>query len=58
MMLKKVGEEGEKFDPNIHEALSVDEKSDADTDIVTKVLQSGYKRNKELIRPAKVILSK
>ena len=56
--IEKVGEAGQAFDPNIHEAISVDEESDADTDTVTAVLQSGYKREEELIRPAKVILSK
>jgi len=55
--VEKIGEKGEMFDPNKHEAVSTAE-SDETQEIIIEVLQSGYKRGEHLIRPAKVILSK
>jgi molecular chaperone GrpE len=48
---------GEKFDPNLHHAVSVME-SDIDPEIVIEVLQKGYILNDKVIRPAMVIVSK
>lgn len=48
----EVGEAGEKFDPNIHEALA----NNGAGDTVKKVLQKGYKTGDRIIRPAKVIV--
>ncbi len=47
---------GEMFDPNRHEALGTED-SDAESETVTKVIQRGYERNGDIIRPAKVMLS-
>lgn len=55
--VERVGEPGEAFDPNKHEAVSSQESSEHDPDTILKVMQSGYIRNNELIRPAKVIIS-
>ena len=56
--VEKFGAPGDNFDPNIHEAVSVDEVTKAEPDKVISVLQAGYIKNGELLRPAKVILSK
>ncbi len=48
--------EGDTFDPNIHEALSVGEgeSEDGRTEVVTKVLQNGYKIGDRVVRAVKV----
>ena len=52
-----VGEPGETFDPQVHEALSNQTVTDeAKHDTVVAVLQKGYRREGILIRPAKVII--
>lgn len=48
---------GEKFDPNLHHAVSVME-SDIDPETVIEVLQKGYILKDKVIRPAMVIVSK
>ncbi len=46
----------EEFDPHQHEAMSTVD-SDLGSEKVVEVLQFGYQRNNEVIRPAKVIIS-
>ena len=48
---------GQKFDPNLHQAISkiVDETKDENT--VTTVVQSGYELNGRVVKPALVIVS-
>ena len=48
---------GEKFDPEIHEAVSVQQVAGATNDHVITVVQKGYTLNGRLLRPAKVIVS-
>ena len=52
--VEEVGEVGETFDPNIHEAVSTEEGEGDEK--VTQVLQKGYRMGDQLIRPAKVIV--
>ncbi len=53
--LTKFGEVGEKFDPNLHEALGQDPTDDASKDdTVTAVLEPGWKSREAVVRPAKV----
>lgn len=49
---------GESFDPTMHEAMSTVDSDTHESDTVIEVLQKGYKRNGEIIRPAKVIIAK
>lgn len=52
------GEVGEAFDPNQHEALGMDPTDDkSKDDIITVVLEKGYKISEAVIRPAKVRVS-
>ncbi len=52
------GAEGDTFDPNIHECMSVTVTDDKNKDeTIVQVLQQGYKLHTELIRPAKVIVA-
>lgn len=45
---------GEPFDPNFHEAVGMDETTDAESGTVTTVLQRGYKLGDRVLRPAMV----
>jgi len=49
---------GDKFDPNIHEALSVKEDKDKEGEEILEVIQKGYKIQDRVIRPALVIVNK
>lgn len=53
--LEAIGTVGERFNPELHEALGQDEvqSSDAD-DTVTAVLEKGYRLGDQILRPAKV----
>jgi len=56
--VEKIKTEGEKFDPNIHEAvLMVETEEVTDGDIVEEV-RAGYMLNKRLLRPAQVKVAK
>ena len=50
--------EGEPFDPELHEALSVAVSTTAEPDTVINVVQRGYQLNGRLLRPARVIVAK
>ena len=49
---------GERFDPNIHEALGVEENGEVDENTVVKELLKGYKLHDRVLRPAMVVVSK
>ena len=50
--------EGEPFDPNLHEALSMVDNPDVEPNTVVLVVQRGYQLNGRLVRPAMVMVSK
>ena len=52
--LIKYGQEGDAFDPQIHEALLHDTSADVTTSTATKILQPGYKFKERILRPARV----
>ena len=54
--LEEVNAIGEKFDPNLHEAVAK-EASEEEEDIVIKQWRSGYKLGSKLLRPATVVVS-
>ncbi len=56
--LSRLGEKGERFDPNIHEAMAQEETEEMDEGHVSQMMQKGYKLNNRLLRPAKVVVSK
>lgn len=49
---------GEKFDTDLHEAVMLDEESDAPDETVTSELRRGYTLNKRVIRPSLVKVAK
>ncbi len=55
--LVPVGEEGEEFDPAIHEAVGFDARPEFAPNSVARLLQRGYKLGGRLLRPAKVMVN-
>lgn len=53
----EVNPEGEPFDPEFHEAISMQPSSDVEPGSVVTVVQKGYSLNGRLLRPAMVIVA-
>ena len=49
---------GEPFDPQLHQAMSIQESPDAEPNSVISVMQKGYTLHGRVIRPAMVMVSK
>ncbi len=56
--IQEVNPENESFDPDFHQAMSMQERDDVEPNTVVTVVQKGYLLNNRLIRPAMVIVSK
>ena len=48
---------GEKFDPQWHEALSMQPVDGAESGVVVETIQKGYRIGEQLVRPARVVVS-
>ena len=56
--VKAIHAEGEKFDPNFHNAVMTDTESDAEEDTITQDLQKGYTYKDQVIRHSMVKVKK
>ncbi|HED39280.1 MAG TPA: nucleotide exchange factor GrpE, partial [Chromatiales bacterium] len=56
--IKEIDPQGEKFDPDFHQAMSMQESTELAPNTVITVFQKGYMLNERLIRPAMVVVSK
>ena len=56
--LVELNPEGEKFDPEKHEAMSLVPSEDVEPDTIVTVVQKGYMLNERLIRPARVLVAR
>lgn len=56
--LKVINPEGEPFDPELHQAISMVEAAGAEPNSVINVVQKGYTLNDRLLRAAMVVVSK
>ncbi|PJC86601.1 nucleotide exchange factor GrpE [Vibrio sp. HA2012] len=56
--LKEINPEGEAFNPEYHQAMSIQESPDHDSNTVMFVMQKGYELNGRVIRPAMVMVAK
>lgn len=52
--LEKYGQDGDEFDPQIHEALMHETSADVAVATASKILQPGYKFKERVLRPARV----
>lgn len=55
--IEQINPEGERFDPDMHQAMSMKEAPEVESNTVLTVVQKGYTLNGRLIRPALVIVS-
>src|SRR5881394_53546 len=51
--IEAVDPTGEKFDPNLHEALSAQPAEGVESGVVVETMQKGYRLGEQLIRPAR-----
>jgi molecular chaperone GrpE len=56
--VKAIESIGQPFDPNIHEAIAMEETDEIAPNMVLREFQKGYVYKDRLLRPAKVIVSK
>ncbi|MDC5803766.1 nucleotide exchange factor GrpE [Vibrio europaeus] len=56
--LKEINPEGEVFNPEMHQAMSIQESPDHEANTVMFVMQKGYELNGRVIRPAMVMVAK
>ncbi|WP_375752906.1 nucleotide exchange factor GrpE [Vibrio sp. HN007] len=56
--LKEINPEGQPFNPEFHQAMSIQESEDFEPNTVMFVMQKGYELNGRVIRPAMVMVSK
>jgi molecular chaperone GrpE len=55
--VESVDPKGERFDPNLHEALSTAAADGAESGTVVEVVQKGYRLGEQLVRPARVVVA-
>ncbi len=55
--IEAVDPTGEKFDPQVHEALSTQAAEGAESGTVVETMQKGYMLGEQLIRPARVVVA-
>ncbi|MDQ3564793.1 MAG: nucleotide exchange factor GrpE [Pseudomonadota bacterium] len=56
--IKAIEPQGERFNPELHQAMTVQESKDSAPGTVLDVVQKGYSLNDRLLRPAMVIVAK
>jgi molecular chaperone GrpE len=56
--ITEVNPENERFNPDFHQAMSMQDRDDVEPNTVVTVVQKGYLLHDRLIRPAMVIVSK
>lgn len=56
--VKQICPIGEKFDPQMHEAMSMVPMADKEPNTIIEVFQKGYLLNDRVVRPARVIVAK
>lgn len=56
--IREVNPVGERFNPELHEAVSTQPSEDQPPNTVVAVMQKGYTLNDRLLRPAMVVVSK
>ncbi|WP_088330742.1 nucleotide exchange factor GrpE [Lacimicrobium sp. SS2-24] len=56
--MQVVDPQGEAFNPDLHQAMSMQESADVEPNSVLAVMQKGYQLNGRLLRPAMVMVSR
>ncbi len=56
--VEEMNPQGEAFNPEYHEAMSMQESAEAQPNTVLQVMQKGYLLNERVLRPAMVVVSR
>jgi molecular chaperone GrpE len=56
--LKVIDPAGARFDPELHEAIAMQDSAQAEPNAILQVVQKGYQLNGRLLRPARVIVAR
>jgi len=56
--IEEINPVGEKFNPDLHQAMSMQEVEDQESNTVVSVMQKGYRLEDRLLRPALVMVAK
>ncbi|MDX1610246.1 MAG: nucleotide exchange factor GrpE [Halofilum sp. (in: g-proteobacteria)] len=56
--IEEIDPVGQKFDPELHQAMSMQEVEGSESNTVISVMQKGYRLNDRLLRPALVMVAK
>lgn len=56
--LRQIDPQGEVFNPELHQAMTVQPSADCEPNTVLEVLQKGFQLHERLIRPAMVVVSR
>jgi molecular chaperone GrpE len=56
--IEEVDPQGEPFNPELHQAMTIQQSSELEPNTIATVMQKGYTLNGRLLRPAMVIVSK
>ena len=56
--VERVGAAGDRFDPELHEAISIQENDETPDRTVLGVARSGYRQGERVLRPAQVVVSR
>ena len=55
--VKPIEAVGEPFDPNMHEAITMEPSDEYDSEVVIREMQKGYMIGDQVIRPSLVVIS-
>jgi molecular chaperone GrpE len=55
--VERIGAPGDRFDPELHEAVAVADGGDAPDRTIVEVARSGYALGDRVLRPAQVVVS-
>jgi len=56
--VEELSAEGQIFDPNLHDAVSQEETTEAEEGVILKVIRRGFNLRDRLLRPATVVVAK
>ena len=56
--VERLGDMGDPFDPNVHEAVAHEPDPDVAPDHIARVIRPGYRTATRLIRPAQVVVAR
>ena len=56
-LIETINPENMKYDPDLHEVISMQDSDDTESGYIIEVIQKGYRLKNRLLRPARVIVS-